>query len=70
MAKQLTYQEASAGLERVLAALQQPDVGVDEAVQLYEEGLTLAAALEKYLKQAANKIETLKLKAPGKEATE
>ena len=54
------YQKLSAQLEAALAKLQAPDVRVDEAVTLYEEGLKLVAALEKHLKQAENKIEKLK----------
>jgi exodeoxyribonuclease VII small subunit len=54
------YQTLSEKLETVLAKLQAPDVRVDEAVKLYEEGLKLVAALEKHLKQAENKIEKLK----------
>jgi exodeoxyribonuclease VII small subunit len=64
MAKQqVDYQTMSAQLEMVLAKLQSPDVHVDEAVRLYEEGLQLVAALEIHLQQAQNKIETLKLQA-------
>lgn len=59
----LDYQSLSEQLEAVLAKLQAPDVKVDEAVKLYEEGLKLIAALEKHLKQAENKIEKLKLDA-------
>jgi exodeoxyribonuclease VII small subunit len=55
------YQTLSAKLEATLARLQAPDVHVDEAVKLYEEGLKLIAALEKHLRQAENKIEKLKL---------
>jgi len=55
------YQTLSAKLETTLAKLQAPDVHVDEAVKLYEEGLKLIAALEKHLRQAENKIEKLKL---------
>ena len=44
------YQKLSAQLEAALAKLQAPDVRVDEAVTLYEEGLKLVAALEKHLK--------------------
>ena len=54
------YQALSEQLETVLAKLQAPDVRVDEAVKLYEEGLKLIAALEKHLEQAENKIEKLK----------
>ncbi len=62
-----TYQEMTAQLEAILAKLQQPDIGIDEAVKLYEQGLKLVRALEKHLKQAENTITKLKLKAPGKE---
>lgn len=55
------YQTLSNQLEDVLVKLQAPDVHVDEAVKLYEEGLKLIAALEKHLEQAENKIEKLKL---------
>jgi len=64
MAKQSAdYQTMSAQLETVLTKLQSPEVQVDEAVALYEEGLRLVVALEKHLQQAQNKIETLKLQA-------
>ena len=59
------YQTLSERLEAVLAKLQAPDVHVDEAVQLYEEGLKLIAALEKHLQQAENKIEKLKAQNKG-----
>jgi len=57
------YQELHERLELVLDKLQAPDVRVDEAVMLYEEGLKLIASLEKQLKQAENKIEKLKLQS-------
>lgn len=59
------YQVLSEKLEDVLARLQAPDVRVDEAVKLYEEGLKLVAGLEKHLQQAENKIEKLKLQSKG-----
>ncbi|HUC89590.1 MAG TPA: exodeoxyribonuclease VII small subunit [Patescibacteria group bacterium] len=63
--KQPTYQELNSQLDELLARLQQPDIQVDEAVRLYEEGLTLVATLEKQLKQAENTITKLKLQASG-----
>lgn len=57
------YQSLSLELETVLAALQQPDVRIDEAVKLYEKGLKLISALEQQLEQAENKIEQLALAA-------
>ncbi|HSW66598.1 MAG TPA: exodeoxyribonuclease VII small subunit [Bacillota bacterium] len=55
------YQSLQAELDEVLASLQRPDIHVDEAVQLYEQGLKLVAELEKALKTAENKITQLKL---------
>ena len=57
------YQALSLELDAVLARLQQPDVRVDEAVTLYEQGLALIEQLEAHLAQAENKIEQLKLAA-------
>lgn len=59
------YQTLSAELDGVLAKLQDPDVQVDDAVQLYEQGLKLVAELEKHLKKAENKLAKLKLNQPG-----
>ncbi len=59
------YQSVSEKLDAVLAKLQAPDVHVDEAVKLYEQGLALIATLEKQLKQAENKIQKLKLQSKG-----
>ncbi|HEU4984186.1 MAG TPA: exodeoxyribonuclease VII small subunit [Nitrososphaera sp.] len=59
------YQTLSEKLDAVLAKLQAPDVHVDEAVKLYEEGLKLISELEKHLKQAENKIEKLKSQKQG-----
>lgn len=65
MAAEVNYQELSGQLEAVLTRLQAPDVQVDEAVQLYEDGLRFIAALETYLAEAENTIEKLKLQSKG-----
>ncbi|HEY5806102.1 MAG TPA: exodeoxyribonuclease VII small subunit [Candidatus Saccharimonadales bacterium] len=57
------YQALSSKLATVLDKLQAGDVQVDDAVKLYEEGLTLITALEQHLQQAENKIEKLKLQS-------
>lgn len=67
MTKTDDYQVLYEQLDAVLAKLQAPDVHVDEAVKLYEEGLKLVDALEKHLKQAENKIEKLKLQHAAKD---
>lgn len=55
-----SYQTLSAELDKVLDALQQPDVPVDEAMMLYEQGLKLVERLQKRLKQAENTLIILK----------
>jgi exodeoxyribonuclease VII small subunit len=55
------YQSLSQALDEVLAQLQQPDVPVDTAVELYCHGLELTVLLEKHLRQAENQLERLKL---------
>lgn len=62
------HQTLSAELQRVLGELQRPDVQVDEAVKLYEQGLQLAAKLEAHLKQAENKIQKLQAQAESRPA--
>lgn len=57
------YQALSLELDEVLAKLQEPNVQVDAAVKLYEQGLELIGQLEKQLATAENKIEQLKLAA-------
>lgn len=63
MPKKQDYQSLSVELDGVLAALQAPDLQVDQAITLYEKGLQLIAELEAYLTEAENKIEKIKLKA-------
>lgn len=50
------YQSLSAELDEVVAHLQEPDVHVDQAVTLYEQGLQLIDQLQKQLHQAENTI--------------
>ena len=59
--KPVDYQQLSQELDSVLAALQQPDVAVDEAVKLYEQGTKLIAQLEDHVTKAENTLEKLRL---------
>ncbi|HSX33952.1 MAG TPA: exodeoxyribonuclease VII small subunit [Candidatus Saccharimonadales bacterium] len=61
--KTSSYQELSEQLEAVLAKLQSSDVQLDDAMQLYEQGLKLVTALEMQLKDAENTITRLQLQA-------
>lgn len=57
------YTELSAELDELLAALQNPEVSLDEAVRLYKRGLEVVAALEKQVQTAENTIAKLKTQA-------
>lgn len=63
MSKVKDYQTLNLELDEVLSKLQRPDIHVDEAVALYEQGLKLISSLEKQLGEAETKIEKLKLAA-------
>ncbi len=65
--KAATYQQLSEQLDETLARLHADDVHVDEAVELYEKGLQLVAALEAVLASAENTVTRLKLQATQKE---
>ena len=46
------YAAKTAELDAVLAALQNPDIGLDEALMLHAKGTALVVLLEKYLADA------------------
>lgn len=57
------YATLSSRLDEVVAAIQSPDVTVDEAVAHYKEGMELVASIEAYLKEAEHKISKIKAEA-------
>lgn len=59
MADKDDYQAMSARLDEVLVTLQSPDIAIDEAIKLHEEGGKLIAQMQAYLKTAENKIKKL-----------
>ena len=67
--KPVDYQATSAELDAVLSALQQPDIAVDEAVKLYEQGTKLIASLEDHVAKAENTLEKLHLQMHKDEAS-
>jgi len=60
-----SYAELSAELDDVLARLQHDDVDIDEALQAYRRGMVLVTALDRYLKEAENKITKLRADFSG-----
>lgn len=55
----MNYQTLSAELEGIVAKIQDPDIEVDQAVELYKQGTKLIAQLEKHLAQAENTLAKL-----------
>lgn len=46
------YRKKAEELERVVSALQNPDIEIDEATKLHAEGLKLVEEIEDYLNDA------------------
>ncbi len=61
MAQDQKYDELSSELDKVIAALQAPDISVDKALELYEEGSKLISQLQNYLQNAQNTINKIKV---------
>ena len=59
MAKE-TYKKLSDELQKVMQALEEGDLDIDEAVDCYERGLQIVRQLEDYLRTAENKVIQLK----------
>ena len=57
------YATLSSRLDEVVAAMQSPDITVDEAIAQYKEGMELVAHIETYLKDAEHKISKVKAEA-------
>lgn len=60
MTDTINYHELSSELDQILSRLQSEEVALDEAVQLYERGIAITKLLERYLKQAENKVQKIK----------
>lgn len=58
----LTYQELSRQLDDIMAKLQDPDVDIDEAVQLVELAFEVIRQQENHLNKAETHILELKAK--------
>ncbi len=58
--KKVNYRVLSVELDEILTKLQSNDLDVDEAIKLYERGMEVAKEIEKYLKEAENKITKIK----------
>ena len=62
--KKPDFEKSLARLEEVVRRLESPQLALDEAMKLFEEGVQLSRDCQKHLEQAEGKVEIL-LKAGG-----
>jgi exodeoxyribonuclease VII small subunit len=61
----MTFEEAMAELEAVVARLEQGDVPLEDSIALYERGAALKAHCDARLKAAEEKVEQIRLGETG-----
>lgn len=68
--KELRFEDALAGLERIVRDLEGGDLPLDDALKLFEEGVRLSRFCSTKLDEAEKKIEILMKGADGEWRTE
>jgi exodeoxyribonuclease VII small subunit len=68
--KKPDFERSLARLEEVVRRLESPQVSLDDAMKLFEEGVTLSRECQKQLEEAEGRVEILLKKADGKLAPE
>ncbi|HXX45212.1 MAG TPA: exodeoxyribonuclease VII small subunit [Candidatus Acidoferrales bacterium] len=64
------FEKSLTRLEEVVKRLESPDLSLDEAMKLFEEGVKLSRDCQKQLEEAEGRVEILLKKADGKIAAE
>lgn len=64
------FERSLARLEEVVRKLESPQLSLDEAMKLFEEGVGLSGECQKQLEEAEGRVEILLKKADGKLAAE
>ena len=64
--KKPDFERSLVRLEEVVRRLESPQLSLDEAMKLFEEGVALSRECQKQLEQAEGKVEILLKKADGK----
>lgn len=57
--KQINYQELTEELDRIIAKIQDETTAIDDALDLYERGVSITKSLEEYLSSAQNRLEKI-----------
>jgi exodeoxyribonuclease VII small subunit len=68
--KKPDFERSLARLEEVVRKLESPQLSLDEAMKLFEEGVGLSRECQKQLEEAEGRVEILLKKADGKIAAE
>ena len=68
--KKRDFERSLARLEEVVRKLEIPQLSLDEAMKLFEEGVGLSRECQKQLEEAEGRVEILLKKADGKMAAE
>jgi exodeoxyribonuclease VII small subunit len=64
--KKPDFERSLARLEEVVRRLESPQLSLDEAMKLFEEGVVLSRECQKQLEEAEGRVEILLKKADGK----
>lgn len=57
----VNYKEMNEELEDIMRKLQSADIDVDESIDLYERGMSIAKDIDDYLEKSTNKVDKLKI---------
>jgi len=68
--KKPDFERSLARLEEVVRRLESPQLSLDEAMKLFEEGVRLSRECQKQLEEAEGRVEILLKKADGRMAAE
>jgi len=69
-AKKADFERSLARLEEVVRRLESPNLSLDDAMKLFEEGVALSRECQKQLEEAEGRVEILLKKADGKMVVE
>jgi exodeoxyribonuclease VII small subunit len=69
-AKKVDFERSLTRLEEVVRKLESPQLSLDEAMKLFEEGVELSRECQKQLEEAEGRVEILLKKADGKLSAE
>jgi exodeoxyribonuclease VII small subunit len=64
--KKPDFERSLARLEEVVRRLESPQLSLDDAMQLFEEGVALSRECQRQLEEAEGRVEILLKKADGK----